>query len=173
MFPGAAAAIRDLEGADRRALERFAVLASFPPWGVPGDDAAAQPRVRRWLDGWPGAADVGVGWAADGVLLGAAWARPVEPVLAHDATGVGLPEAIVAVEEPARGRGVGTALVVALVERAQARGWPGLALTVSPRNPAAIAVYRRCGFAEAAAPRDDGLLVLTRDLRPRGGARPT
>lgn len=152
MLPGAAAGIRDLDGADAPALERFAVLASFPPWALPAGAAAEDPRVRRWVDGWPGPDDLGVGWPAAGALLGAAWARRVEPVLLHDARGGALAEVVVAVDDRARGRGVGTALVAALADRAARRGWSGLALTVSARNPAAISVYRRCGFVAV----DDG-----------------
>jgi RimJ/RimL family protein N-acetyltransferase len=47
-----------------------------------------------------------------------------------------------------RGRGVGTALVAAAIERARARGLHKLALSVFPHNDAAIALYRKFGFLE-------------------------
>jgi RimJ/RimL family protein N-acetyltransferase len=47
-----------------------------------------------------------------------------------------------------RGRGVGTALVVAAIEWARARGLHKLTLGVFPHNAAAIALYRKFGFVE-------------------------
>jgi RimJ/RimL family protein N-acetyltransferase len=47
-----------------------------------------------------------------------------------------------------RGRGVGSALVRAAVDWARDDGLHKLCLEVFPHNTAAIALYRRCGFAE-------------------------
>jgi ribosomal protein S18 acetylase RimI-like enzyme len=47
-----------------------------------------------------------------------------------------------------RGRGVGTALLAAAIERARADGLHKLSLEVFPHNAAAIALYRRFGFVE-------------------------
>jgi len=47
-----------------------------------------------------------------------------------------------------RGRGAGTALVLAAIEWARDRGLHKLALSVFPHNHAAIALYRNCGFVE-------------------------
>lgn len=47
-----------------------------------------------------------------------------------------------------RGRGVGTALVAAAIERSRARGLHKLILSVFPHNEAAIALYRKFGFVD-------------------------
>ena len=47
-----------------------------------------------------------------------------------------------------RGRGVGSALVHAAIDRARDQGLHKLCLEVFPHNAAAIALYRRCGFTE-------------------------
>lgn len=47
-----------------------------------------------------------------------------------------------------RGRGVGTALVAAAIEWARAHGLHKLTLGVFPHNDAAVALYRKLGFAE-------------------------
>jgi RimJ/RimL family protein N-acetyltransferase len=47
-----------------------------------------------------------------------------------------------------RGRGVGSALVQAAVDRARRQGLHKLCLEVFTHNTAAIALYRKCGFAE-------------------------
>jgi GNAT superfamily N-acetyltransferase len=50
------------------------------------------------------------------------------------------------VEPAERGRGVGGALVEAVVAWARARGATGLYLWVTATNDSAIALYNRCGF---------------------------
>ena len=47
-----------------------------------------------------------------------------------------------------RGRGVGSALLAAAIEKARADGLHKLALDVFPHNEAAIALYRKFGFVE-------------------------
>jgi RimJ/RimL family protein N-acetyltransferase len=47
-----------------------------------------------------------------------------------------------------RGRGVGSALVQAAIDWARGRGLHKLCLEVFAHNTAAIALYRKCGFAE-------------------------
>jgi ribosomal protein S18 acetylase RimI-like enzyme len=47
-----------------------------------------------------------------------------------------------------RGRGVGSALVAAAIERARADGLHKLSLEVFPHNEAGIALYRKFGFVE-------------------------
>jgi GNAT superfamily N-acetyltransferase len=52
------------------------------------------------------------------------------------------------VEEPARGAGLGAALMEAALERARERGCRRVELDANERNAAAIALYRRFGFSE-------------------------
>ena len=47
-----------------------------------------------------------------------------------------------------RGRGVGSALVRAAMDRARGQGLHKLCLEVFPHNAAAIGMYRKCGFVE-------------------------
>ena len=47
-----------------------------------------------------------------------------------------------------RGRGVGSALLAAAIDKARANGLHKLALEVFPHNEAAIALYRKFGFVE-------------------------
>jgi ribosomal protein S18 acetylase RimI-like enzyme len=47
-----------------------------------------------------------------------------------------------------RGRGVGSALVRAVISRAREQGLHKLSLEVFAHNAAAIALYRRAGFTE-------------------------
>jgi ribosomal-protein-alanine N-acetyltransferase len=53
----------------------------------------------------------------------------------------------IAVEEPLRRRGIGSALLAALIERAGSE--ESYTLEVRPSNPGAIALYERFGFRTA------------------------
>lgn len=64
------------------------------------------------------------------------------------------------VEEPARGTGVGRAMVEAALERARAHGCRRIELDVDDDNGAARALYLRLGFAE----KNDGSAFLQLQL---------
>jgi ribosomal protein S18 acetylase RimI-like enzyme len=53
-----------------------------------------------------------------------------------------------AVARPWRGRGVGSALLAAAIEKARGDGLHKLSLEVFSHNDAAIALYRKFGFVE-------------------------
>lgn len=61
-----------------------------------------------------------------------------------------------AIAEHGRGQGVGTALLEALIAQAREAGFPGLSLSLDPRNPA-VRLYQRLGFEPAAT---DGSSVV-------------
>jgi ribosomal protein S18 acetylase RimI-like enzyme len=100
-------------------------------WGRPGDTA-----VIALLDGFP---------------VGAAWYR----LFRESSPGYGFvdeetPELAVAVVPNARGKGVGSALLEALLGHARAGGIEALTLSVDRHNDGAIALYEHFGFAKAA-----------------------
>ena len=78
--------------------------------------------------------------------------------MVRSAAGEQLPEVVLAVEPRLRGRGIGLALMEALVARARDDGEPGLGLTVSDRNPTAVRPYERLGFARTGRT-ESGLLI--------------
>ena len=55
------------------------------------------------------------------------------------------PELTAGVMGSTRGKGVGTALVHALLEQARAAGFEAISLSVEPDNPA-VRLYERAGF---------------------------
>lgn len=65
-----------------------------------------------------------------------------------------MPELSIAVAPEWRGRGVGRALLVALIERARQDGEPGLSLSVSRRNPVARRLYESLGFRQVTGDAD-------------------
>jgi GNAT superfamily N-acetyltransferase len=83
----------------------------------------------------------------DGRRLGAAWYR----LFSDEEPGFGFvdaetPESSLAVVPAYRWRGIGTALLAALVECARREGFHALSLSVGPENQA-VRLYERAGFA--------------------------
>jgi GNAT superfamily N-acetyltransferase len=116
-----------------------------------GREAAfAIPHVRRYLDGWGRPGDAGVvAVAADGQRLGAAWYRlfPAEdPGWGFVAAGV--PELAIGVVAGARGTGIGSGLLDAILAVAREQGYRALSLSVDRQNPARR-LYERKGFRDA------------------------
>ena len=62
------------------------------------------------------------------------------------------------VEDAARGAGLGRMLVEATLERARARGCRRVELDVNTGNPAALALYRACGFTTGKGAGEDLLM---------------
>ena len=86
-------------------------------------------------------------WPLDGTLV-ALSAGEIVGALRVEASSLGFGQIAMMVAAEWRGRGVGTALVSAAIEWARARRLHKLALSVFPHNDAAIALYRKFGFAE-------------------------
>jgi GNAT superfamily N-acetyltransferase len=113
----------------------------------PLDRALAEPALARYVAGWGRAGDAGVIALGDeGDPIGAAWYR----LFPLSEPGFGFvdertPELSLAVVADARARGVGTALLRALINRARADRFESLSLSVEPDNPARR-LYERHGF---------------------------
>ena len=109
-------------------------------WGRPGDSAVIA------IDG--------------GFPAGAAWYR----LFPRDRPGYGFvdertPELAIAVVPNARGKGVGSALLGALLDRARAEGYGAISLSVDCNNAGAIELYERHGF-ERVGEEDDSVTML-------------
>jgi GNAT superfamily N-acetyltransferase len=127
------------------------VLALAVDWRLSGparpvDALMAEPALAHYVTGWPGEREAGF-VVEDGRPLGAAWWR----FLPADDPGYGFvdeatPEVSIGVLAPARGEGLGTLLLEALIDEARRQGLPALSLSVEPDNPAER-LYRRLGFA--------------------------
>jgi GNAT superfamily N-acetyltransferase len=76
----------------------------------------------------------------DGSPIGCGAVRRIEPAVAEIKR--------MYVAPPARGRGVGRLILAALEEEARRLGVQRLVLETGPRQPEAIALYRRAGFTE-------------------------
>jgi ribosomal protein S18 acetylase RimI-like enzyme len=110
------------------------------------DEALARPEIACYVEGWGRAGDAGVVAVEDGHPVGAAWYR----LFTAGRPGYGFideqtPELSLGVLEGARRRGVGTALVTALLGHARDAGFSSISVSVEPDNPA-VGLYERAGF---------------------------
>lgn len=139
-------------------------VAVSPEMRALGREAAfAVPEIRRYLDAWGRAGDTGVvAVDADNRRLGAAWYRR----FSVDARGYGfvapdIPELSIGVMPVARGQGVGSALLDALLAMAREQGQHGVSLSVDRQNPARR-LYERHGFRDAgiSSPEDTSVTMI-------------
>jgi RimJ/RimL family protein N-acetyltransferase len=126
--------VRPAEDGDRRPMALlFAAVAEER------DGIAAEPPVdveRR-----------AESWNLESTFVAVAAGDVVGLLFVHE-SGFGFVELGMLVGRDWRGRGAGTALVAASIDWARARGLHKLTLSVFPHNEAAIALYRKFGFAE-------------------------
>ena len=142
----------------------LATTANLPP-AEPPTVARVQsdPGIAPYLADWGRAGDAGVIADVDDEAVGAAWYRLYDA----DHPGYGfvdarIPEISIGVETAWRGRGVGRALLQALVATARAEGHAALSLSVDARNAPALALYRSIGFVETAGGSAENPTMLLR-----------
>ncbi len=126
--------VRPAEDGDRRSLAELMAAVAEERDGI-----ATEPPID--------VAELAAIWKLDGTLVALAEGVIVGEVRV-DPSWMGYGELGMMVAAGWRGRGVGSALVAAAIEWARARGLHKLALSVFPHNQAAIALYRKFGFAE-------------------------
>ena len=143
--------------------EMLAIAADWRPGSParPVPEVMREPALAHYVAGWPRRGDFGFVGEVERPV-GAAWCR----LFTADDPGYGFvdgatPEVSIGVRAAARGRGVGTSLLTALVLEARRRGHPGLSLSVEPDNPA-VALYERLGFE--AVDHRGGAITMTLSL---------
>ncbi|MDQ4076536.1 MAG: GNAT family N-acetyltransferase [Chloroflexota bacterium] len=141
--------IRPLTSADESLLWTMVYHAIYlPENAVPLPlEVVHHPKIAKYVEDWGRTDDVGF-VAVDttvGQPIGAAWAR----LLKGEEGGYGYvndetPELTVALLPGYRGQGIGSELMIRLLDAARER-YPAISLSVSPENPA-LRLYRRLGF---------------------------
>ncbi|MGI8592760.1 MAG: GNAT family N-acetyltransferase [Solirubrobacteraceae bacterium] len=111
------------------------------------EELLADPQTARYVENWGRAGDTGrIAESPEGTALGAAWYRQYSAAQpGYGFVSESVPEVSMAVDEQARGAGLGTALLTALVDEAHRQGHPALSLSVLHENPA-VRLYERLGF---------------------------
>jgi L-amino acid N-acyltransferase YncA len=103
--------------------------------------ATFETEVPSWEE-WDAAHPLRVVAELDGAVVG--WAALSQASTRRCYAGVA--ENSVYVAEPARGRGVGRALLEALIRRAPKAGIWTIQTAIFPENRASLALHERCGF---------------------------
>ena len=94
---------------------------------------------------------------AEGRVVGAVWVRLMQGFGHVDEE---TPELAVALHAPFRGRGLGRALMMRMLEELKARGWKKVSLSVHRKNPAAT-LYCRLGFRITREQEEDMVMTFT------------
>ncbi len=146
--------IRTVGAGDAQILREYLRLSIFVRPGDPPTPAGIvdRPEIACYVDDWGRYGDDGVLAVDDrtGADVGAAWLR----LWPGPETGYGFvdrstPELAIAVRSEHRGRGIGSCLLDALLNRASPRH-RAVALSVAADNPS-VALYQRFGFRAIAA----------------------
>jgi ribosomal protein S18 acetylase RimI-like enzyme len=151
--------IRPLDRRDQAFLWDVLHIALWdpPPAPLRPREILEHPEVRIYAEDWGHEGDVGVVAEIDGKPIGACWMRVLP-----DGKGLGYvddetPQLGIALLPGYQRKGYGEKLMRAALDAARAR-YRKVSLTVHPENPA-IALYRRCGFAEVERRRTYVLMV--------------
>lgn len=127
---------------------------------IPRQGVLSDPRLARYVEGWPHPTDQGVVALAGGETIGAVWLRlflPDEPGFGFIADDI--PELSMAVLPAWRGRGIGRALLQEQVRQATASGVRRISLSVERANFAAR-LYTSEGFQVIAQDGDEDYTML-------------
>lgn len=141
-------------------LRKFLYYAIFVPPGanLPDFSVVDLPALRPYTEYFgSGRSDAGVVARANGALIGAAWCRVLP---GFDGLDKDIPVLALSVLPAFRGRGVGTALLQALLAQLQKTACKGLALSVQRANPA-VRLYRRLGFKTIAQKGEERIMLYT------------
>lgn len=142
---------REIEERDRAFLSDMLYEMVYVPENEakpPREQLLQHPGLAVYLDKYgERAGDAGyVACNEEDVLVAAGWYRLYEESnSSYGFMNSDTPELGMAVVREYRGKGIGSRLLAALLERARADGYPGLSLSTDSRNPAAR-IYCRAGF---------------------------
>ena len=117
----------------------------------PADEFLSKPEIQRLLAGWGRAGDRAVIAQEGQTPIGAAWYRLwTDADHSYGFVDAETPELGIGVDARHRSKGVGRALLRALIETARADGLPALNLSVDPSN-VARRLYESEGFVKVGA----------------------
>ncbi len=137
--------IRPLTPEEYPLLKDFLYLAIFVPEGEdpPPRSILEKPELRVYLDGFGASPhDRCLAAEIDGQVVGAVWTRIMDDYgHVDDET----PSFAISLLPPARGKGIGTALMKAMLARLKEAGYRQASLAVQKRNYA-VRMYQAVGF---------------------------
>ncbi|MBS4218644.1 GNAT family N-acetyltransferase [Bacillus sp. FJAT-49711] len=129
----------------------------------PKEELLNLPDLKKYNENWGRTGDRALlAEDSDGKALGGAWYRLFD----EQNKGYGYvdnftPELGIAVSPEARGMGIGSLLMNALIEQAKNDGFKGLSLSVDPNNDRAVHLYKKLGFEECGVSGTSVTMVYT------------
>ena len=135
----------EIDGSNAALLSNFLYEAIFVPSGMqpPSRDILADPQLQVYVqDFGKQTGDFGLFAEVEGVIAGAVWARIMEDYGYIDNE---TPSLAIALYKEYRGKGVGTALLQAMLKLLQEHGYEQVSLAVQKENYA-VKLYTACGF---------------------------
>jgi ribosomal protein S18 acetylase RimI-like enzyme len=132
-------------------------------WKERAPDSGPGP-VALYVKAWGRPGDTAVIAIDGGFPVGAAWYR----LFSADRPGYGFvdertPELAIAVVPSARGKGIGSKLLGALLDRVREAGYPSISLSVDRNNAGAIELYERHGFTKVGEDEDSFTMLASLD----------
>lgn len=158
--------IRQLRDSEHDLLDDFLYEAIFVPEGVeaPPRSIVEHPQLRVYTEGFGREDDHCLVAEVDGSVVGAVWVRIMDD-FGHVAPDV--PSLSIALYEQYRGRGIGTALLEAMLGLLRGKGYERVSLSVQKQN-AAHRLYLRFVFRPVRETAEEYVMVC--ELRPAAGA---
>lgn len=140
--------IREINQTEHFRLDDFLYEAIFIPEGTerPGREILNIPEIKRYISDFGRFSDLCLVAETDGKLTGAIWVR----IFTHNAKGFGYvdeetPELSMSVLPGYRGKGIGTELLSAMLERLKRLAYKQVSLSVDLDNYA-FRMYKKFGF---------------------------
>ena len=135
----------EIDASNAALLSNFLYEAIFVPSGMqpPSRDILADPQLQVYVqDFGKQTGDFGLFAEVEGVIAGAVWGRIMEDYGHIDNE---TPSLAIALYKEYRGKGVGTALLQAMLKLLQEHGYEQVSLAVQKENYA-VKLYTACGF---------------------------
>lgn len=151
--------IRNLAPPEYGQLDEFLYQAIYTPPNEPQPPRSVTDiaELHVYIESFGRAGDIAVCAEEQGTIIGIAWARLI---YGYGHIENGIPEIAISVLPKYRGCGIGTSLLVALIERCTAYGYSALSLSVQRANPA-IHLYKRLGFREISGDQEESIMMLS------------
>lgn len=157
--------IRQLNEEDYGVLVDFLYEAIFIPEGVepPPRDIIERPELRLYIEDFGSSPhDIAFGAFCGGRIAGAVWCRIMEDYgHVNDLT----PSMAISLYKEFRGKGLGTALMKAILSELRSRGYKQVSLAVQKENYA-VKLYRSLGFETVRESTEEFIMIkkLTEDI---------
>lgn len=155
--------IRPLSKAEYPLLEEFLYEAIYQPDGEPmlAHEIIYQPEIFLYIDGFGQTGDRCLAAEVDGRVVGVVWVR----LFSGEKRGYGTidditPELSISLKQGFRGRGIGSALLRAMLTLLRSEGIERVSLSVQKVNPAAR-LYHSLGFEIVEELHDEYIMLIS------------